>query len=95
MMAPMSVPLTRINVNARVGLEKQDDTFAPNTADPNPARRALGVGQLNPVTLQGTTADSPDMMATVYQLKLSAASHPFTNTSTRAFTTASTDAASA
>ena len=31
----MSVPKTRLNLNARVGVEKQDDTFAPNTADPN------------------------------------------------------------
>jgi hypothetical protein len=79
-----AVPLTRINVNARVGLEVQNDEFAPNTADPNPAG-ATGFGSLNPHTLEGTTTSSPDMMAEVYQLKLSAASHPFTDVTTRIY----------
>ena len=35
----MRCRMTRINLNARVGLEMQDDTFAPNTADPSPSRR--------------------------------------------------------
>ena len=79
------VPYTHINANARLGLELQDNTFAPNTGDPNPPASALGPGLLNPVTLQGTSTDSPNMMAEVYQLKLSAASHPFTDVNTRIY----------
>jgi hypothetical protein len=78
------VPYTHINANARVGLELQDSTFAPNTADPNPSG-AAGFGSLNPVTLQGTSTNSPNMMAEVYQLKLSAASHPFADVNTRVY----------
>jgi hypothetical protein len=78
------VPLTHINVNARVGLELQNDTFAPNTADPSP-NGAPGFASLNPVTLQGTSANSPDMMAQVYQLKISAASHPYADVNTRVY----------
>ena len=51
------IPLTRVNLNARVGLEMQNDTFAPNTADPNPAGLP-GLSGLTP-GLQGTTASSP------------------------------------
>jgi hypothetical protein len=78
------VPLTHINVNARLGLEVQNNQFAPNTADPNPAG-APGFTSLNPTTLQGTTTNSPEMMAEVYQLRLSAASHPITDVDTRVF----------
>ena len=34
---------------------------------------------------QGTTTNSPNMMAEVYQLKLSATSHPMTNVDTRVY----------
>ncbi len=68
------VPLTRVNLNARVGLEKQDDTFAPNTADPNPLG-APGLGNLN-AALQGTTANSPNITATVYQVNVRTFSYP-------------------
>jgi hypothetical protein len=78
------VPLTRINLNARVGLELQDDQFAPNTADPNPSG-AAGFSSLNPATLQGTTANSPEMMAEIYQVKVSATSHPLPNVNTHVF----------
>jgi MtrB/PioB family decaheme-associated outer membrane protein len=78
------VPLTRINVNARVGIEKQDDDFAPNTADPNPPASALGVGLLDP-KLQGTTANSLNASATIYQVKVTAASNPLPNFDTRVF----------
>ncbi len=84
MLATDLVPLTHINMNARLGLELQNDTFAPNTADPNPIG-APGFSSLNPVTLQGTTSNSPEMMAEVYQLKISAASRPFTNINTRIY----------
>ncbi len=83
MLASNIIPLTRINLNARVGVEKQDDTFAPNTADPSGANligaNLIGLNS----ALQGTTAGSPDITATVYQLKVSAASHPFANADTR------------
>jgi hypothetical protein len=77
------IPATRVNLNLRAGVEKQDDTFPPNTADPNPTG-AAGVSALNSL-LQGTTAPSPDIVATVYQVKLSAASHPFPNFDTRVY----------
>ena len=79
------IPKTRVNLNARVGVEKQDDTFAPNTADPTlagvPAANLVGLNQ----AAQGTTSGSPDMMATVYQVKVSATSHPLPNVDTRVF----------
>lgn len=83
LLATNAIPNTRINLNARVGLEKQDDTFAPNTADPNPAG-ATGLSNLNG-TLQGTTANSLNAVATIYQVKVSATSRPFTNTDTRVY----------
>jgi hypothetical protein len=81
------IPKTRLNLNARVGLEVQNDTFAPNTADPSGANLigAPGLSSLNRATLDGTTAASPNMMAEIYQLKISAASHPMTNVDTRVF----------
>lgn len=78
------VPKTRLNLNARFGLELQDNTFAPNTADPNPPAGFFGPGLLNS-NLQGTTASSPDMMADVYQIKASATSHPTTDIDTRVY----------
>ena len=39
------VPLTHINANARVGLEVQNNQFAPNTADPTPS--GAGLNTLN------------------------------------------------
>jgi hypothetical protein len=76
------VPLTHINVNGRVGLEVQNDTFAPNTADPAPS--GAGLNTLNSLG-QGTTASSPNMMADIYQLKVSAASRPLKNVDTRLY----------
>jgi hypothetical protein len=84
MLASNAVPATRINLNVRVGLEKQDDTFAPNTADPNPPASAYGVGLLNPSN-QGTTANSLNAIATVYQVKLSASSRPLSDVDTRVY----------
>jgi hypothetical protein len=77
------IPKTRLNLNARVGLELQNDTFAPNTADPGGANlTGANLTGLNSA-LQGTTAGSPDMMATVYQVKASASSRPLPNVDTR------------
>ncbi len=47
MTATNAVPNTRINLNLRVGLEMQNDMFAPDTADPNPHRRRR-LSNLNP-----------------------------------------------
>ena len=63
----------------------QDDTFAPNTADPM-GQNLVGANLfgLNSA-LQGTSASSPDITATVYQVKVSAASHPIANLDTRVY----------
>jgi len=84
MLATNAVPLTRINLNARVGVEKQDDTFPPNTADPGLSNTFPPAVGLNPM-LQGTTANSPDITATIYQIKVSATSNPFANFDTRVY----------
>jgi len=81
------IPKTRLNVNARFGLEVQNDSFAPNTSDPTIPSNAAGLSSLygsanGPV---GTSTGSPAMMAEVYQIKLSAASHPFANIDTRVY----------
>ena len=78
------IPKTRVSLNARVGLEMQDSAFAPNTADPDPSS-LKGYSNLNPVTLQGTTAGSPDIRARVYEGTISATSSPFANSSLRAY----------
>ena len=78
------IPLTRVNLNARVGLELQNDQFAPNTADPSLTPAVPGFSALNS-NLQGTSANSPDMMAEIYQLKISASSHPLHNVDTHVF----------
>jgi MtrB/PioB family decaheme-associated outer membrane protein len=64
MLAYSITPTTRVNVNARYGLETQNDTFPANTGDPSastifPVLNALG---------QGTgSATSPNIIAQVYQ----------------------------
>ena len=69
------LPKTRLNLNARVGVEKQDDTFAPNTADPGLSTALLHAAGLNSMA-RGTSAMSPDITATIYQMKVSAHSNP-------------------
>ena len=56
------IPKTTLNLNLRVGLETQDDGFAPNTADPNPVG-ATGLASLHNINgaLVGTTSGSPNM----------------------------------
>jgi MtrB/PioB family decaheme-associated outer membrane protein len=78
------IPLTRVNVNARIGLELQNDQFAPNTADPSLTAAVPGFSSLN-ANRQGTSTNSPEMMAEIYQLKISANSHPLPNVDTRVF----------
>jgi hypothetical protein len=79
------IPETRVNLNARVGVEKQDDTFAPNTADPGGMNlTGANLVGLNSA-LQGTTEPSPDITATVYQVRVSANTHVITNTDFNAF----------
>jgi MtrB/PioB family decaheme-associated outer membrane protein len=83
MAATNILPNTRINLNLRGGLELQDHTFAPDTADPNPAG-AAGFGNLNSA-LQGTTANSLDARATIIQAKISVDSHPVANLDANAY----------
>ena len=81
--ATNAVPNTRINVNLRGGLEFQDDTFPPNTADPN-VTGAPGYGNLNP-DLQGTSAGSPHAQAKIFQAKVNVYSTPATNMDVNAY----------
>jgi hypothetical protein len=85
------IPKTRLNFNARVGLELQNDTFAPNTADSG-GSNFLGATKATNAnltglngSLQGTTASSPDMVAEVYQMKISASSRPMKDVDTRVY----------
>ena len=87
MLATNAIPLTRINLNARVGVEKQDAMFPPNTADANLPASFLAspsASGLNSM-LQGTSANSLDAVATIYQVKISAASNPLPNLDTRVY----------
>lgn len=85
LLASNEVPATRLNLNARMGVEKQNDDFAPNTADP-PGENLIGANLtgLNS-NLQGTTFNSPDITAVVYQVNASANSHPLTNFDSRVY----------
>lgn len=83
MAASNVIPKTRLNLNMRVGFELQNDTFAPDTADPNPTG-AAGLGNLNS-SLQGTSASSLAGEATVVQGNVSAATHPTAKTDARVF----------
>ena len=72
-------PGTRINVNARYGLETQNDTYPANTGDPadsvGPFGRQTHLNSLG----QGTSATSPDIMAQVYQGNVGISSNSFSN----------------
>jgi MtrB/PioB family decaheme-associated outer membrane protein len=61
-------PATRVNVNARYGVETQNDQFPANTGDPVAANGYVGgFTVLNPLG-QGTgSSTSPNIMAQVYQ----------------------------
>jgi len=86
MLATNAIPDTRVNLNARVGVEKQDDDFPPNSADPGIGafRGTTGFLNLNPM-LQGTSEDSPDITATVYQVRVSANNQSIPRTDIDAF----------
>ena len=77
------IPKTTLNLNARYGWELQNDTFAPNTADPY-TTGVSGASSLNS-SLVGATQPSPDITAQVFQVKASASSHPFKNIDTHVF----------
>jgi MtrB/PioB family decaheme-associated outer membrane protein len=83
MAATNTVPNTRINLNLRLGLEMQDDQFAPDTADPNP-QGAPGLSNLN-AALQGTTANSLDARAEVIQGNIRVNSQPIANLDANAY----------
>ena len=58
---------SKINVNARYGMEMQDNTYPANTADPNLATSGFGgFSNLNS-SFQGTNTTSPNIMAQVVQ----------------------------
>jgi MtrB/PioB family decaheme-associated outer membrane protein len=77
MAATNAVPNTRFNLNLRLGLETQDDQFAPDTADPNP-QGAAGFSNLN-AALQGTSANSLDARAKVIQGNIRVNTQPMAN----------------
>jgi Putative outer membrane beta-barrel porin, MtrB/PioB len=79
------IPKTRLNLNARVGLEVQNDSFAPNTADPGGANlTGATLTNLNS-SLVGATANTPNMAATIYQVRISANSRPLPNVDTKLY----------
>ena len=82
MLATDAVPNTRINLNVRGGFEKQNDNFGPNTADPNYSPTSLN--NINGLWL-GTTDPALNAIATIWQVKISASSHPFTNADARVY----------
>ena len=85
LLASNAVPATRLNLNVRAGVEKQNDAFPPNTADPTGANlTGANLTGLNSM-LQGTTVNSPDITATVYQVDASATSHPLPNFDSRLY----------
>ncbi len=81
-------PSTRAVFNGRVGVELQDSTFAPNSADPN-LSSTLGsptyswFTNLNALN-QGTSATSPHAKAWIYQGNLTVTSNLATHLDARA-----------
>lgn len=82
------MPQTRIVLNGRFGVELQNDTFPANSADPN-LSSTLGnpaftwFKNLNSQN-QGTTANSPDAVAWIYQGGFVATSNLYDNLDGRA-----------
>ena len=78
-------PETRINLNARYGLETQNDTYPANTGDPSlvPGGPPGGFGLLNALG-QGTSSTSPNARAQVYQGNVGITSNPIANLTTSA-----------
>jgi hypothetical protein len=75
-------PTTRFNLNARYGLETQNDTYPTNTGDPvlsfsSPGGGApAGNANLNALG-QGTSATSPNIVANVFQGNVGVSTNPF------------------
>jgi MtrB/PioB family decaheme-associated outer membrane protein len=79
MIAYNLTPSTRLHVNARYGLETQNDTYPANTADPATAVAPFGgLPNLNALG-QGTSATSPNILAQVYQGNVAISSNPIAN----------------
>lgn len=81
------IPQTRLNLNARYGWELQNDNFVPNNANPGTFGESIpgyNNGGVNG-SGQGTSASSPDIIASVFQAKASATSHPYANTDARVY----------
>lgn len=81
------IPKTRLNLNARYGWELQNDTNPPNNADPGTFGQTIS-GYSNggiDSSGQGTSSSSPDIVAQIFQAKLSATSHPFDRTDARVY----------
>ncbi len=68
-------PGTRINVNARYGLETQNDAYPANTGDPSFGGFPGGFTGLNALG-QGTSATSPNIIAQVYQGNVGISTNP-------------------
>jgi MtrB/PioB family decaheme-associated outer membrane protein len=76
---------SRININARYGLEMQDDTYPANTLDPYlPVSGFGGLSNLNS-SFQGTRSTSPGIMAQVVQGGVALTSAPIHNFSARLY----------
>lgn len=85
MLAYNITPTTRVNVNARYGVETQNDTFPANTGDPVAANGyAGGFTVLNGLG-QGTgSATSPNINAEVYQGNIGITNSSISNLTTSA-----------
>lgn len=83
------IPKTRLNLNARVGLEQQNNAFAPNSADPTGANlsgvSAASLTGLNTANLTEAGMPGPSLQATVYQIKTSASTRWTKDLSTRLY----------
>lgn len=84
MLATNIVPKTRINLNAHVGVEKDDSTFPPNTADPGLSTSLLSAAGFDALA-RGTSGDNADITATVYQIRASVYSDPLPRVDVNAF----------
>lgn len=78
-------PQTRINLNARYGLELQNASFVPNTGDPGiSAADFAGFANLNSA-LEGTRNDSLNGIAQVFHSELAFTSRPMDALDSHAF----------
>jgi hypothetical protein len=85
MVAYNILPNTKVNVNARYGVETQNDAYPSNSGDPalipgGPPGGLPGLTDFNGVWL-GTSAASPNIVAQVYQGNVGVTSTPIANLS--------------